>query len=167
LTSKRSGSGCRNPLGGRSAGAWRTVREEPNSLSVLREFLRVFRSIHFVGGFFLHEVCGRSVLECRMVRDGADSLRAHCGQSVIEGQYWRFRGYFWTVHRSHADSPPRPRGRSARCLRTVRPDLADGPLGACGRSTWSSVELLSPLLFEFRFCFVIVWGLLLGLVGQL
>jgi hypothetical protein len=30
---------------------------------VLREFLRVFRSIHFVGGFLLHEVRERSVLE--------------------------------------------------------------------------------------------------------
>jgi hypothetical protein len=69
-------------------GTWRTVYEEPDSpsvLRVLRKFLRVFRSIHFVGGFLLHGVCGRSVLECRTVRDGADGPRAHRGQSVIEG----------------------------------------------------------------------------------
>jgi hypothetical protein len=71
------------------------------------------------------------------------------------------------VRRSHANSPLRPRGQFARCLRTVRPGLADGPPGACGQFAWSSVELLSPLLFEFRFLFGIVWGLLLGLVGLL
>jgi hypothetical protein len=31
----------------------------------------------------------------------------------------------------------------------------------------TSAELLSPLLFEFRFRFGIVWGLLLGLVRPL
>jgi hypothetical protein len=62
------------------------------------------------------------------------------------------------VRNSHADSPPRPRGRSARCLWTVRPGLADGLPGACGRSAWSSAELLSALLLEFRFHFGIVWG---------
>jgi hypothetical protein len=78
---------------------------------------------------------------------------------------WRFGGCFWTVHRSHADSLPRPCGRSARCPQTVRPGLADGPPSACGQSAWSCAELLSPLLFEFRFCFGIIWGLLLGLLG--
>jgi hypothetical protein len=42
------------------------VRDEPNSLSILhvhREFLRAFRSIHFVSVFLVHEVRGRSVLE--------------------------------------------------------------------------------------------------------
>jgi hypothetical protein len=71
------------------------------------------------------------------------------------------------VHRSLTGSPPRPRGRSARCLRTVRAGLADGPPGARGQSAWSSAELLSSLLFEFRFHFGIVWGLLPGLVGPL
>jgi hypothetical protein len=71
------------------------------------------------------------------------------------------------VRHSHVDSPPRPHERSARCLRTVCRSLADGSSGACGWSTWSSAELLSPLLFEFRFRFGIVWGLLLGLVGPL
>jgi hypothetical protein len=40
-------------------GTWWTVRDERDSRSVvhvLREFLCVFRSIHFVGGFLLHEV---------------------------------------------------------------------------------------------------------------
>jgi hypothetical protein len=71
LTSKRLGSSYRNPPGGRSAGAWRTVREEPDNpsvLHVLHEFLRFFRSIHFVGGFLLHGVRGLSVLECQTVR---------------------------------------------------------------------------------------------------
>jgi hypothetical protein len=137
LTSKRSGSGCRNPHGGRSASAWRTVREEPDSpslLHVLREFLRAFRLIHFFGGVSLHEVCGRSILECRTVhRCIADSL-------LLRVQYWKFRGYFRMVRRSHANSPPRPRRRSARCLRTIRLGFADGPPGACRQSAWSRVE---------------------------
>jgi hypothetical protein len=65
LTSKRPGSGYRISRGKQSAWAWRMVHEEPNSPSALRvhrEFLSVFRSIHFVGGFLLHEVRGRSVL---------------------------------------------------------------------------------------------------------
>jgi hypothetical protein len=117
LTSKRSDSGCRNPPGRRYAGAWRTVREEPNSPSVrrvLREFLRVFCSIHFVGGFLLHEVRRRSVLECRTVCDGEDGPRAHHGRSVIEGAVLEVRGRF-------SDSPPQlARGRSARRSQTVR-----------------------------------------------
>jgi hypothetical protein len=90
-------------------GTWRTVREEPDNpsvLRVLREFLLVFRLIHFVGGFLLHEVCGRSVLECQRVRDGADSLRAHSRQFVIEGVVLEVRGLF-------SDGPPQPRGQSA------------------------------------------------------
>jgi hypothetical protein len=71
------------------------------------------------------------------------------------------------VCRSLAVSLPRPCRQSAQCLRTVRPGLADGSPDACGQSAWSSAELLSPLLFEFRFRFGIVWGLLLGLVGPL
>jgi hypothetical protein len=42
------------------------VHEEPDIPSVLRvprEFLCVFGSIHFVGGFLVHEVRGQSVLE--------------------------------------------------------------------------------------------------------
>jgi hypothetical protein len=63
--------------------------------------------------------------------------------SLLRVQYWRFRGYFQIV------------------------GLADGPLGACGRSAWSNAELISPLLFEFRFRFGIVRGLLLWLVSPL
>jgi hypothetical protein len=48
-------------------------------------FFFAFRSIHFVGGFLLHEVRRLSILECRTVRDGADGPRAHHGRSVIEG----------------------------------------------------------------------------------
>jgi hypothetical protein len=87
-------------------GTWRTIREEADRPSVLRifcEFLRVFHLIHFVGGFLLHEVCGRSVLECRTVRDGADGPRAHRRQSVIESVVLEVRGLF-------SDGPPQPRG---------------------------------------------------------
>jgi hypothetical protein len=44
---------------------------------------------------------------------------------LLRVQYWRFGCYFRTVRRSYADSPPRPRGRSARCLWTVRPGHMD------------------------------------------
>jgi hypothetical protein len=47
---------------------------------------------------------------------------------LLRVQYWRFGGYFQTVHRSHADSPPRPRGQPAWCLWTVRMVSVDSPL---------------------------------------
>jgi hypothetical protein len=108
---------------------------QPAVRRVLRVFLRAFHSIHFVGGFLLHEVRGRSVLECRRVRVGADGPRAHRGRSVIEGAVQEVRGLFSdglsqprgqstsasrTVRPVSADSPPSPRGWSAQCLRTVR-----------------------------------------------
>jgi hypothetical protein len=82
--------------------AWRTIREEPDSpsvLHVLREFLRVSRWIHFFGGFLLHEVCGRSILECRTVHNGADGPRAHREQSVIKSAVTEVRERF-------SDTPP-------------------------------------------------------------
>jgi hypothetical protein len=103
--------------GGQSAGTRGTVRKEPDSpsvLCVLHEFLRVFRSIHSVGGFLLHGVHERSVLKCRTVRDGADGLRAHRGWYVIEGAVLVVRDRF-------SDSPPQP---------------ADGPSYRRGRSAW-------------------------------
>jgi hypothetical protein len=123
LTFKRSGSGYRISLGGQSARAWWMVREEldsPGVLHVLREFLGVFRLIHFVGGFLLHEVRGRSVLECRTVCGGANGPQAHRGRSAIEGAVLEVRGCF-------SDSPPYPRGRSAVPTRTVRPEVANSP----------------------------------------
>jgi hypothetical protein len=51
--------------------------------------------------------------------------------------------------------------------RTVRPYHADHPPGHHGLSAWCLTELLSSLLLVFRFCFGIVWGLFLGLVGPL
>jgi hypothetical protein len=78
----------------------------PRVLRVLRVFLRAFRSIHFVGGFLLHEVRGRSVLECWMVRVWADGPRAHRGRSVIVGAVLEVRGLF-------SDGPSQPRGQSA------------------------------------------------------
>jgi hypothetical protein len=155
LTFKGSSSGCRNSSGRQSAGTWWTVREEPDSTSVLRvlrEFLHVFRSIDFVTGFLLHGVRGRSVLECRMVCDGGRSAGpsqtvCYCGCSI---------GGSGVIF-----------GRSAAATRTVHLGLVNGPPGACGRSAWSRAELLSPLLFEFRFRFGIVWGFLLWLLGPL
>jgi hypothetical protein len=64
---------------------------------------------------------------------------------LLRVQYWWFGSYFQMVHRSPADSPP----------------------GACGRSAWCCLGLLSPLLLEFFFHFGIVWGLFLGLVAPL
>jgi hypothetical protein len=123
LTFKRSDSYYNTSPDEQSAQVWRIVREEPDSpgvLRVLREFLRVFRLIHFVGGFLLHEVREWSVLECRTVRGGADGPWAHRGRSIIEGailEVWeRFqtvRCSSRTVCRTHADGPPGGRGQSA------------------------------------------------------
>jgi hypothetical protein len=107
----------------------------------------------------LHGVRGRSVLECRTVRDGADDSRAHWEQSVIEGATLVVGDRFLDSPPQLADGPLDPHGQSARRSRTVRPGLADGPPGACGQSGWSSAEVLSPFLLEFRFGFGIVWGL--------
>jgi hypothetical protein len=109
LTFKRSGSGCclrstqtvrAPPADGPRGGFQLAVRR------VLCVFLRAFRSILFVGGFLLHEVRGRSVVECRTVRVGADGPRAHRGRSVIEGAVPEVRGLF-------SDGPSQPRGQSA------------------------------------------------------
>jgi hypothetical protein len=161
LTFKRSGSGCclritrtvRAPLADGPRGGF-----HPAVRRVLSMFLCAFRSILFVGGFLLHEVRARTILECRTVRVGADGPRAHRGRSVTEGAVQEVRGLFSDDPSSLADSPPRPCGRSTRCLRVVRPGLADSLPGARGLSAWTSVELLSPSFFEFRFRFGIVWG---------
>jgi hypothetical protein len=82
--------------------AWRTIREEhdnPSVLCVHREFLCAFRSIHFVGGFLVHAVRGRSVLECRTVRVWADGPWVHRGWSIIEGAVLVVRELF-------SDGPP-------------------------------------------------------------
>jgi hypothetical protein len=76
--------------------------------------------MHFVGGFLLHKVRGRSVLECRTVRGGADGPRAHHGRSVIEGAVLEVRERFSDSPPQLADGPLYPRGRSTRRLRTVR-----------------------------------------------
>jgi hypothetical protein len=77
LTFKGRARAAGIPPGGQSVGTWRMVCEQPDSPSVLRvlhEFLRAFHSIHFVGGFLLHGVRGRSVLEYRTVHGSiADS----------------------------------------------------------------------------------------------
>jgi hypothetical protein len=68
----------------------------------------------------LHEVRGRSVLECRTVHDGANGPRAHRGRSVIKGAVLDVRGHFSDSPPQLADRPSCPRGRSARRSRTVR-----------------------------------------------
>jgi hypothetical protein len=79
---------------------------QPPVRRVLRVFLRAFRSIHFAGGFLLHGVCERSVLECQTVRDGADGLWAHHGWSIIKGVVPEVRGLF-------SDGLSQPRGQSS------------------------------------------------------
>jgi hypothetical protein len=74
----------------------------------------------FFGGFLLHEVRGRSVLECRTVRDRADGPRARRRQSIIEGAVLEVRGRFSDSPLQLVDDPPCPHGRSSRRLQTVR-----------------------------------------------
>jgi hypothetical protein len=50
----------------------------------------------------------------------ADGPRCLHGRSVIEGVVLEVQGLFSDGPPQPADSPPRPRGRSAWCLRTVR-----------------------------------------------
>jgi hypothetical protein len=57
-------------------------------------------------------------------------------------------------------------GLSTRRSRTVRPVIANRPPQPRGPSTWAFMGQLSPLLLESCFCFRIVWGLFLGLVGR-
>jgi hypothetical protein len=71
----------------------------------------------------VHEVCGRSVLECRTVRDEADSPWAHHGWSV-------FHDAVLVVQVAILDGLCSPRGQSAPSSQTVRPDTADGMPGA-------------------------------------
>jgi hypothetical protein len=71
----------------------------------------------------VHEVCGRSVQECRTVRDEADGPRVPHGRSV-------FLGAVLEVRVAISDGPCPPCGQSAPSSRTVRPDTADGPPGA-------------------------------------
>jgi hypothetical protein len=92
---------------------------QPAVCRVRREFLRVFRSIHFVSGFLLHEVRGRSILECRTVRDWADGPRVHRGWSIIKGAVLEVRGCFF---RQSAVA----HGRSAVPTRTVRLGFSQG-----------------------------------------
>jgi hypothetical protein len=71
----------------------------------------------------VHEVCGRSVLECRTVREEVDGPRVHHGRSI-------FLGAVLEVRVALSNGPFPPRGQSAPSSRTVHPDTADGPPGA-------------------------------------
>jgi hypothetical protein len=93
----------------------------------------------------VHEVRGRSVLGRTIHGSFMDTL-------LLRVQYWWFESYFRTIRRSPADSPPSPHGQYARCLRMVCLVLR---------------RVASPLLPEFHFHFVIVWGLFVGLVSLL
>jgi hypothetical protein len=96
----------------------------------------------------VHEVCGRSVLECQTVRDEADGPRVHHGRSV-------FLDAILEVRVAISDGPCPPRGQSAPSSRTVRPDTTDVPPGAFQIA-------LSPLRFELCFRVGLVWDLFLG-----
>jgi hypothetical protein len=68
----------------------------------------------------VHEVCGRPVLKCRMVRDEADGPRVHHGWSVFLGPLLEGRVAI-------LDGPPPTCGQSAPSSRTVHPNTADSP----------------------------------------
>jgi hypothetical protein len=68
----------------------------------VRVLERLSFDLFFVGGFLVHEVCGRSVLECRTVRDEADGPRVHHGLSFILGALLEVR-----VAISDGPCPPR------------------------------------------------------------
>jgi hypothetical protein len=80
----------------------------------------------------------------------ADRPRTRCRPYV-------FQGVLPEVLLAFSDRPPR----------TVHRPHGDSPPGHRRPFTWACTELLSPLLLEFCFCFGIVWGLFLGLVGTL
>jgi hypothetical protein len=70
----------------------------------------------------VHEVCGRSILECWTVRDEADGPRVHHGWCV-------FSSAVLEVRVAITDGPHPPRGQSTPSSRTDRPDTVDGPPG--------------------------------------
>jgi hypothetical protein len=143
--------------GGRSAKAWRTVREH----SFLRVFFVFFLSFAFdpfwfralVGsGFGQSAVAGgRSAGAWRTVRvlpaDGplfwvvSGGSVCFFGQSAAQGR---------TVHGVGADSPWQQAGRSAWPVRTVRPSWPDGPLEPECFVSWFDSSLI---LSFFRVCF--------------
>jgi hypothetical protein len=82
---------------------------------------------------------GQSASSVRTVRILACSSGGSVAFNVLSTQG------SWIVRPVSADRPPQPRGPSVSCR----------------------AELLSPLLLEFRFHFVIIWGLFLELVDLL
>jgi hypothetical protein len=105
------------------------------------------------------KVCGR--------RFGGPSARRSWTVRAAQGTLGQSAGRVRTVRISGCTSGGSFAffGLSARGPWTVRPVSADRPPQPRGPSAWCCVELLSPLLLEFRFRFGIVWGLFLGLVG--
>jgi hypothetical protein len=105
--------------------------------------MSAFRSIHFVGGFLVHE-------ECWTVHDEADSPQVQHGHSV-------FLGALLEVRVAILDGLRPPRRQSTPSSRTVCPDTAESPPGAFQIA-------LSPLLFELCFHVGLIWDLFLWLV---
>jgi hypothetical protein len=119
-------------------------------------FVRVLERLSFdtfFGGFLVHEVCGRSVVECRTVRDEADGPRVHHRQSDFLGALLEVRVAIFR--------------RSMPSSQIVRALLVDSPSRHCGRSAWCFPDCLSPLLFELCFRIRLVWDLFLGSVSLL
>jgi hypothetical protein len=100
--------GSRGPFA-RSLRTDREVPDSPSCSSCSCEFLGALLSILFVSGFLVHEVCGRSVLECRTVRDEADGPWVHHRWSV-------FLSALLDVQVAILDGPRPPRGQSAQTL---------------------------------------------------
>jgi hypothetical protein len=90
-------------------------------LHVRHEFFPVFCSIHFAGGFLVHEVW-------RMVSGlSTDDLCVADGPQVGGGRFV-FRGALLEVRSAFSDSPHSPCGWSAPGSRTVRPPAGSPPL---------------------------------------
>jgi hypothetical protein len=123
LTFKRSGSSC-------CLGTTRTVRVPlENGLQggfqlavcrVLRVFLLPFVRSVWSCAFGCTRFGGQTASWGRTVRSTWTVREVKTDGPLLRVQYWRFGGYFRTVRRRPANSLPRPRGRSPRCLRTVR-----------------------------------------------
>jgi hypothetical protein len=127
--------------GGRSAKAWRTVREgladgpraqfSSRVLCVLSQlrFRSVLVSSFGWKWFRTVRSSGRTVRGCL-----ADSPRAPRGWSVVLGRLWRFCLLFRTVRGSGPDSPRCGCGQSVAAGRTVRVARADSSPLLAGRS---------------------------------
>jgi hypothetical protein len=95
-----------------------------------------------------------------------DSSRGECGQSSLRGRS-AVREQTVRYSRCSTKSSGGFSGWSTLCLRSVRLTPANSPPLPRGRSARGCVDCLSPLRLELRFCVTLSWGLFLGLVGPL